>query len=45
MKNVYKVRRFLLYIMKKEIELKTIKVSQKGQISIPSDIRKEIGIK
>ena len=31
--------------MKRYIELKTIKVSQKGQIAIPSDIRKEIGIK
>lgn len=31
--------------MKTDMELKTIKVSQKGQIAIPSDIRKEIGIK
>jgi AbrB family looped-hinge helix DNA binding protein len=31
--------------MKKDIEFKTIKVSCKGQIAIPSDIQKEIGIK
>jgi len=31
--------------MKKGIELKTIKVSGKGQIAIPADIRKGIGIK
>lgn len=31
--------------MKKDIEFKTIKVSQKGQISIPSDIQRELGIK
>ncbi|MBI1972242.1 MAG: AbrB/MazE/SpoVT family DNA-binding domain-containing protein [Candidatus Aenigmarchaeota archaeon] len=28
-----------------EIKIKTIKVSQKGQIAIPSDMRKELGIK
>ena len=28
-----------------ELKFKTIKVSQKGQISIPADIRKEVGIK
>ncbi len=28
-----------------EIKFKTIRVSQKGQISIPSDIRKELGIR
>ena len=31
--------------MKRLIELKTVRVSQKGQISIPASIRKEIGIK
>jgi len=31
--------------MRKDIEFKTIKVSHKGQIAIPSDIQKEIGIK
>lgn len=30
--------------MKREIELKTVKVSQKGQIVIPRDIQKELGI-
>jgi len=28
-----------------EIKFKTIRVSEKGQIAIPSDIRKEMGIK
>jgi len=28
-----------------DIKFKTIKVSQKGQIAIPSDIRREVGIK
>ncbi len=28
-----------------EIRFKTIKVSQKGQIAIPADIRRELGIK
>lgn len=32
-------------MLKDEIKFKTIKVSQKGQIAIPSDIRKELGIK
>jgi len=27
------------------IEIKTVKVSEKGQIAIPADIREEIGIK
>lgn len=31
--------------LKNEIKFKTIKVSEKGQIAIPSDIRKELGIK
>lgn len=31
--------------MKRDLEFKTIKVSQKGQIAIPSDIQREIGIK
>lgn len=31
--------------LEEDIKFKTIKVSQKGQISIPSDIRKEVGIK
>ena len=29
----------------KDIELKTVKVSQKGQIVIPRDIQKELGIR
>ena len=33
---------FLQFFM---IELKTVKVSEKGQIAIPADIREEIGIK
>ncbi len=32
-------------MLKDEMRFKTIKVSQKGQIAIPSDIRKELGIK
>ena len=32
-------------MLKDELKFKTIKVSQKGQIAIPSDIRKELGIK
>ncbi|MBI4010110.1 MAG: AbrB/MazE/SpoVT family DNA-binding domain-containing protein [Candidatus Aenigmarchaeota archaeon] len=32
-------------MLKNEIKFKTIKVSQKGQIAIPADIRKEVGIK
>ena len=32
-------------MLKDGIKFKTIKVSQKGQIAIPSDIRKELGIK
>lgn len=31
--------------MNREIELKTVKVSQKGQIAIPRDVQKELGIK
>jgi AbrB family looped-hinge helix DNA binding protein len=29
----------------KDVKFRTITVSQKGQIAIPSDIRKEVGIK
>ncbi|MBI4177459.1 MAG: AbrB/MazE/SpoVT family DNA-binding domain-containing protein [Candidatus Aenigmarchaeota archaeon] len=32
-------------MLKDELKIKTIKVSQKGQIAIPADIRKELGIK
>lgn len=32
-------------MLKDELKFKTIKVSQKGQIAIPSDMRKELGIK
>ena len=32
-------------IMKREIEVKAVKVSQKGQIAIPADTRKQIGVK
>ena len=31
-------------MMKEAIKFKTIKVSKKGQIAIPSDIRKDMGI-
>lgn len=31
--------------MKRDIEFKTIRVSYKGQIAIPSDIQREIGLK
>ena len=31
--------------LQEDIKFKTIKVSQKGQISIPADIRKEVGIR
>ncbi len=31
--------------MKRDIELKTVKVSQKGQIVIPIDIQRELNIK
>lgn len=32
-------------MLRDELKFKTIKVSQKGQIAIPSDIRKDLGIK
>ena len=32
-------------MIRDELKFKTIKVSQKGQIAIPSDIRKDLGIK
>ena len=32
-------------MLKGELRFKTIKVSQKGQIAIPSDIRRELGIR
>lgn len=38
-------KKFLTISMKNEYVLKTIKVSQKGQIAIPSDIQKITGIK
>lgn len=31
--------------LQEDIKFKTIKVSQKGQIAIPADIRKEVGIR
>lgn len=31
--------------LENHLKFKTIKVSQKGQIAIPADIRKEVGIK
>ena len=34
-----------LHMPEDEIKFKTIRVSQKGQIAIPSDIRKELGIR
>ena len=32
-------------MLRDELKFKTIKVSQKGQIAIPSDMRKELGIR
>lgn len=38
-------KKLLTYYMKSEYLLKTIKVSQKGQIAIPAEVQKMTGIK
>lgn len=40
-----KILTFNMRTSKSELKFKTIRVSEKGQISIPSDIRKELNIK
>ena len=40
-----KILTFNMRTLKNELKFKTIRVSEKGQISIPSDIRKELDIK
>lgn len=38
-------KKFLTFIMEKTVKLKTVNVSAKGQIAIPADVRKMLGIK